>query len=91
MRASSIRAADTTKGAPMTMPFGLGNNKPTYQIGLDYDAGGNQIKVILTNIEYALLVYTAAVDIPNLVRETADALEEARSEARVMIFRIRKG
>jgi hypothetical protein len=37
-----------------------------YQISLDQDAQGNQIKVILTNIEYALIVYTALVDNPNL-------------------------
>jgi tRNA 2-thiouridine synthesizing protein A len=32
----------------------------------------------------------AGIDIPNLIRETGDALEEARQEARVMRFRIRK-
>ncbi len=32
----------------------------------------------------------AAIDIPNLVRETGDALEAADNEARVMTFRIRK-
>jgi tRNA 2-thiouridine synthesizing protein A len=33
----------------------------------------------------------AGIDIPNLLRETGDALEEARQEARVTTFRIRKG
>jgi tRNA 2-thiouridine synthesizing protein A len=32
----------------------------------------------------------AGIDIPNLLRETGDALEEARHEARVTTFRIRK-
>jgi tRNA 2-thiouridine synthesizing protein A len=32
----------------------------------------------------------AAIDIPNLLRETGDALEDARSDARVTTFRIRK-
>ncbi|MGD0420851.1 MAG: sulfurtransferase TusA family protein [Xanthobacteraceae bacterium] len=32
----------------------------------------------------------AGIDIPNLLRETGDALEEARQEARVTTFRIRK-
>ena len=32
----------------------------------------------------------AGIDIPNLLRETGDALEETRNEARVMTFRIRK-
>jgi tRNA 2-thiouridine synthesizing protein A len=32
----------------------------------------------------------AGVDIPTLLRETGDALEEARNEARGIIFRIRK-
>jgi tRNA 2-thiouridine synthesizing protein A len=32
----------------------------------------------------------AGVDIPNLLRETGDALEEVRTEAPVMTFRIRK-
>lgn len=45
--------------------MGLGNRVP-YQICLDADASGNQIKVILSNIEYALIVYTALVDNPNL-------------------------
>jgi hypothetical protein len=42
------------------------SNRVPYQISLDKDASGNQIKVILTNIEYALIVYTAFVDNPNL-------------------------
>jgi hypothetical protein len=37
-----------------------------YQISLDQDANGNNIKVILTNIEYALIVYTRLIDDPNL-------------------------
>jgi hypothetical protein len=41
-------------------------NRPTYQISLDRDLSGNQIKVILSNIETALIVYTALVDNPNL-------------------------
>ena len=32
----------------------------------------------------------AGIDIPNLLRETGDALEEARQVAKVMTFRIRK-
>jgi hypothetical protein len=48
-----------------TPGFSLGNRTP-YQISLDADSAGNQIKVILTNIEYALIVYTALVDNPNL-------------------------
>ena len=32
----------------------------------------------------------AGIDIPNLLRETGDALEEARQEARGTTFRIRK-
>jgi tRNA 2-thiouridine synthesizing protein A len=32
----------------------------------------------------------AGVDIPNLLRETGDALENMQTEARVMSFRIRK-
>jgi tRNA 2-thiouridine synthesizing protein A len=32
----------------------------------------------------------AGIDIPNLLRETGDALEDARQDARVMTFRIRK-
>ena len=32
----------------------------------------------------------AGVDIPTLLRETGDALEEARNEGRVLTFRIRK-
>jgi tRNA 2-thiouridine synthesizing protein A len=32
----------------------------------------------------------AGIDIPNLLRETGDALEETRQEARVTTFRIRK-
>ncbi|MGO9375650.1 MAG: hypothetical protein ACLQBD_26670 [Syntrophobacteraceae bacterium] len=41
-------------------------NRVPYQICLDADASGNQIKVILTNIEGALIIYTALVDNPNL-------------------------
>jgi tRNA 2-thiouridine synthesizing protein A len=32
----------------------------------------------------------AGIDIPTLIRETGDALEETRKEAAVMTFRIRK-
>jgi tRNA 2-thiouridine synthesizing protein A len=32
----------------------------------------------------------AGIDIPNLLRETGDTLEETRTEARVLTFRIRK-
>lgn len=32
----------------------------------------------------------AAIDIPNLVRQTGDALEETRQEADILVFRIRK-
>ena len=32
----------------------------------------------------------AGIDIPNLLRETGDMLEETRNEARVTTFRIRK-
>jgi tRNA 2-thiouridine synthesizing protein A len=32
----------------------------------------------------------AGIDIPNLLRETGDALEEMRKEASAMTFRIRK-
>ena len=41
-------------------------NSVPYQITLDQDASGNRIKVVLSNIENALLVYTAMVDDPNL-------------------------
>ena len=33
----------------------------------------------------------AGIDIPNLVRETGDALEGTSQEGDVMVFRIRKG
>ena len=32
----------------------------------------------------------AGIDIPNLLRETGDAMEETRKEAKIMTFRIRK-
>jgi len=32
----------------------------------------------------------ATIDIPNLLRETGDSLEETRQEARIITFRIRK-
>ena len=32
----------------------------------------------------------AAIDIPNLIRETGDALEEQRSTGSTLVFRIRK-
>jgi tRNA 2-thiouridine synthesizing protein A len=33
----------------------------------------------------------AAIDIPNLLRETGDVLEESRQDAGLLVFRIRKG
>lgn len=51
-------------GAPLTIP-GMGN-RPKYQIGLDYDSSGNQIKVVMSNLESAIIIYTALVDNPNL-------------------------
>jgi hypothetical protein len=50
--------------APLSFP-GM-ENKPKYQIGLDYDSSGNQIKVIMSNLESAMIIYTALVDNPNL-------------------------
>ncbi len=41
-------------------------NRVSYQIAMDHDAFGNKIKVVLSNIENALIVYTAFVDDPNL-------------------------
>jgi tRNA 2-thiouridine synthesizing protein A len=32
----------------------------------------------------------AAIDIPNLIRETGDVIEETRQEAGLLVFRIRK-
>lgn len=32
----------------------------------------------------------AAIDIPNLVRETGDTIEETRQDAGLLVFRIRK-
>jgi tRNA 2-thiouridine synthesizing protein A len=32
----------------------------------------------------------SAIDIPNLLRETGDALEESRQDAGLLVFRIRK-
>ncbi len=56
-------------GAPVFFP-GIADmsleNQARYQIAMDHDASGNQIKVVLSNIEHALLVYTALVDDPNL-------------------------
>jgi hypothetical protein len=37
-----------------------------YQISLDQDTSGNPIKVILTNIETAIITYTALVNDPDL-------------------------
>ncbi|MGA2401441.1 MAG: hypothetical protein ABSG91_07015 [Syntrophobacteraceae bacterium] len=51
--------------APPKIPAEMDNRVP-YQISLDRDSAGNQIKVILSNIENALIVYTALVDNPNL-------------------------
>jgi hypothetical protein len=48
-------------GADMTM-----ESRVSYQIALDQDSSGNQIKVILSNVEQALLVYTAFVGDPGL-------------------------
>ncbi len=33
----------------------------------------------------------SAIDIPNLLRETGDVLEESRQDAGLLVFRIRKG
>ncbi len=33
----------------------------------------------------------ASVDIPNLIRETGDAIEDSAKKGRVLTFRIRKG
>ncbi len=51
--------------SPFNVPTDLENKAP-YQITLDYDGSGNQIKAILSNIEQAVIVYTALVDNPNL-------------------------
>lgn len=32
----------------------------------------------------------AAIDIPNLIRETGDAIEDARQDGTVLVFRVRK-
>ncbi len=37
-----------------------------FAVAIDTDAGGNQIKVILTDLEFAQLVYTARIDNPDL-------------------------
>ncbi len=58
-----VMEAPIFMGALMGMDL---SNRVSYQINLDKDATGNQIKVVLTNIEYALIVYTALVDNPNL-------------------------
>ncbi|MGC9196334.1 MAG: hypothetical protein ACP5IL_12905 [Syntrophobacteraceae bacterium] len=57
----------------MEAPFFMGsiadltlNTRVPYQITLDRDTFGNQIKVILSNVQSALIVYTALVDDPNL-------------------------
>ncbi|MDR3569622.1 MAG: hypothetical protein P4L43_16475 [Syntrophobacteraceae bacterium] len=53
-----VNASNLFAGSP-------GNRVP-YQIALDMDAIGNRIKVVLSNIENALIVYTAYVNDPNL-------------------------
>ena len=53
-----VNASNLFAGSP-------GNRVP-YQIALDRDASGNQIKVVLSNLENALIVYTAYVGDPNL-------------------------
>ena len=40
--------------------------RPNYQLALDTDSQNNQIRTILTNVEYGLIIYTALVDNPNL-------------------------
>lgn len=42
------------------------DRRPSYRIATDRDASGNRIKVILSNLENAIVVYTALVDNPNL-------------------------
>jgi hypothetical protein len=37
-----------------------------YQLAVDSDAAGNDIRVILTNVEYALIVYTKLITDPNM-------------------------
>src|SRR5882724_10452051 len=37
-----------------------------FAVAIDNDASGNQIKVILTDLEFAQLVYTARIDNPDL-------------------------
>ncbi len=37
-----------------------------YQLALDADSNGQDIRVILTNVEYALIIYTKLIDNPNL-------------------------
>lgn len=41
-------------------------NRASHRIAMDHDAFGNRIKVILSNIEGALIIYTAFVDDPDL-------------------------
>jgi hypothetical protein len=50
-------------GALLGMDLG---QRVNYQLALDQDPAQNQIRVILTNVEYALIIYTALVDNPNL-------------------------
>ncbi|MDR3421730.1 MAG: sulfurtransferase TusA family protein [Xanthobacteraceae bacterium] len=50
---------------------------------LDASAAGDILTVACTDP-------LAGVDIPNLLRETGDTLEETRRDARVITFRIRK-
>ena len=51
--------AGTTPGVPST-PTAVGPPIP-FLVGIDYDANGNQIKVILTNQPQATFVYTGLV------------------------------
>jgi len=50
--------------AAAMIPGGL-ERRVNYQITLDKDLSGNRIKVILTNVENAVLTYTSLVDDPN--------------------------
>lgn len=50
---------------PDMASMSLENHVP-YQISLDKDASGNWIKVVLSNIENAVFIYTALIDNPDL-------------------------
>ena len=62
---SNVRPWSGVVNASTLFPGPMENRVP-YQITLDRDASGNQIKVVLSNIENALIVYTARVVDPNL-------------------------